>query len=150
MLFFFNCRPQIIRYHGYARGGIPRGYRRWLHTSPCPGYQQDARKFTEMVQRPVVFLQHGLLCSLFQLGHKFAKRKLCFHFGRSRIDVGWGMFAANTYGLHHLKYPVDSDQFWEFSWDEMARYDLPAMLKFVLSKTSQPSLFYVGHSQGTH
>ena len=31
----------------------------------------------------------------------------------------------------------------------MARYDLPAMLKFVLSKTSQPSLFYVGHSQGT-
>lgn len=35
------------------------------------------------------------------------------------------------------------------SWDEMARYDLPAMLKFVVSKTSQPSLYYVGHSQGT-
>jgi len=31
----------------------------------------------------------------------------------------------------------------------MARYDLPAMLKFVLAKTSQPSLYYVGHSQGT-
>lgn len=35
------------------------------------------------------------------------------------------------------------------SWDEMARYDLPAMLKFVTTKTSQPSLYYVGHSQGT-
>ena len=31
----------------------------------------------------------------------------------------------------------------------MARYDLPAMLKFVLAKTSEPSLYYVGHSQGT-
>ena len=35
------------------------------------------------------------------------------------------------------------------SWDEMARYDLPAMLKFVTRKTSQPSVYYVGHSQGT-
>ena len=44
------------------------------------------------------------------------------------------------------------DGFWPslfHSWDEMARYDLPAMLKFVVSKTSQPSLYYVGHSQGT-
>ena len=31
----------------------------------------------------------------------------------------------------------------------MASHDLPAMLKFVLAKTSQPSLFYAGHSQGT-
>lgn len=39
--------------------------------------------------------------------------------------------------------------FVSYSWDEMARYDLPAMLKFVLAKTSQPSLYYAGHSQGT-
>ena len=31
----------------------------------------------------------------------------------------------------------------------MARYDLPAMLNFVMAKTSQSSLYYVGHSQGT-
>ena len=35
------------------------------------------------------------------------------------------------------------------SWDEIARYDIPAMLNFVLKKTEQPSLYYVGHSQGT-
>ena len=35
------------------------------------------------------------------------------------------------------------------SWDEMARFDLPAMLKFVTTKTSQASVYYIGHSQGT-
>ena len=31
----------------------------------------------------------------------------------------------------------------------MARFDLPAMLKFVTTKTSQASLYYIAHSQGT-
>ncbi|XP_068671832.1 gastric triacylglycerol lipase-like [Montipora foliosa] len=31
----------------------------------------------------------------------------------------------------------------------MARFDLPAMLKFVTTKTSQASVYYIGHSQGT-
>ncbi|KHJ76387.1 hypothetical protein OESDEN_23993 [Oesophagostomum dentatum] len=32
--------------------------------------------------------------------------------------------------------------------DEMAIYDLPAMVDYVLAKTGHPSLYYVGHSQG--
>ncbi|KAG8135392.1 hypothetical protein E2320_008434 [Naja naja] len=35
------------------------------------------------------------------------------------------------------------------SFDEMAKYDLPASINFVLNKTGQEQLFYVGHSQGT-
>lgn len=60
-----------------------------------------------------------------------------------------GNMRGNTYGRQHVKYDVDSDEFWNFSFDEMAAFDLPAMIYFVLNVTNQNQLFYVGHSQGT-
>lgn len=41
------------------------------------------------------------------------------------------------------------DSFLLFSFNEMAMYDIPASVNFVLNKTGQEQLFYVGHSQGT-
>jgi pimeloyl-ACP methyl ester carboxylesterase len=39
--------------------------------------------------------------------------------------------------------------YWEFSFQEMSEFDLPAIFEFVLAKTGVQSLSYVGHSQGT-
>ena len=36
-----------------------------------------------------------------------------------------------------------------FSWDEMAAYDLPAMINFALKMSKSSRLHYIGHSQGT-
>ena len=36
-----------------------------------------------------------------------------------------------------------------YRWDENGKYDIPAMIDYVLMKTGQEKLHYVGHSMGT-
>lgn len=40
-------------------------------------------------------------------------------------------------------------KFWNFSWHEIGKFDLPAMIDYVLLKTKFKKLHYIGHSQGT-
>ncbi len=44
---------------------------------------------------------------------------------------------------------VSEQAFWEFNFADMGLYDTPAFIDFVLSKTQQSKLTYIGHSQGT-
>jgi pimeloyl-ACP methyl ester carboxylesterase len=44
---------------------------------------------------------------------------------------------------------VHVDKYWDFSFQEMAQYDLPALFNYVLSKVNVDSVTYIGHSQGT-
>lgn len=43
----------------------------------------------------------------------------------------------------------DDVEFWDFSWDEMGKFDLPAMIDQILLMTSAEKIHYVGHSMGT-
>lgn len=45
--------------------------------------------------------------------------------------------------------PINGFLFLDYSYDEMANYDLPASINFILNKTGQEQVYYVGHSQGT-
>ena len=42
---------------------------------------------------------------------------------------------------------LSSQMYWDWSWDELAAYDLPAMVHFILQATGRPSLLFIGHSQ---
>ncbi|XP_008836072.1 gastric triacylglycerol lipase isoform X2 [Nannospalax galili] len=64
-------------------------------------------------------------------------------------DVWLGNSRGNTYSRRNLYYSPDSAEFWAFSFDEMAKYDLPATIDFIVEKTKQEKIHYVGHSQGT-
>ena len=37
-----------------------------------------------------------------------------------------------------------------YSFDEQIAYDIPATIDFILNKTRQTQLYYVGHSQGAY
>ena len=105
--------------------------------------------FNSKSSKPVVFMQHGLLDSSATWVVNFPTQSLGFILADHGFDVWLGNVRGNTYALHHTKYNKDQEEFWNFSFDEMATYDIPAMVNYVLNQTSQPQLFYIGHSQGT-
>lgn len=51
--------------------------------------------------------------------------------------------------MSHVALDPSMPAFWQFSWDEMAAYDVPAVVDFVRNATGSATVAYVGHSQGT-
>jgi len=100
--------------------------------------------------RPVVFVQHGLLCSSADWVLSYPTKALAFILSDAGYDVWLGNYRGNTYSRAHLHFDPDTDlDYWQFSWDEMGKYDLPAMINLALDTTKQEKLFYIGHSMGT-
>jgi len=101
------------------------------------------------VNKPVAFLQHALLDSSFAWVLNLPHESLAYILADLGYDVWLGNNRGNKYSRAHVTYNVNSKEFWDFSWDEMAAFDLPAQIGYVLNSTNRTSLSYVGHSEGT-
>jgi len=99
--------------------------------------------------KKVALLQHGLADSSATWVVQGAGKGLGFVLADAGYDVWLTNSRGNKYGLRHVLYPPSDNRFWQFSWDEMAKYDLPAMIDFVLRTSNKEYLYYAGHSEGT-
>jgi pimeloyl-ACP methyl ester carboxylesterase len=98
---------------------------------------------------PVLF-QHGLLDSSDTFIVNAADKSQAFALARAGYDVWLGNSRGNKYSRRHTTYNPDTDQaFWDFSWQEMASFDVPAQVEYVLERSGYERLVYIGHSQGT-
>ena len=96
-----------------------------------------------------IIVQHGLLDSSFTwliLEDKSITKLLC--------EEGYKVYLPNMRGNQFSKSHLDYDtslnsRYWDFSFDEMAQYDLPSIINLIKKRDGVEKIDYMGHSQGT-
>lgn len=96
-----------------------------------------------------VFLQHGLLSSSASWIMNYPGKALAYILADLGYDVWMGNARGNDYSNGHRSLHTDSYEYWDFDFDQMAKYDLTAAISHVLKVSNKPKLHYVGHSMGT-
>ena len=57
-----------------------------------------------------------------------------------------GNARGNKYSKQHIKLNSKSREYWDFTWSEMADFDLPAGFKYIARVTGYDKIDYIGHS----
>lgn len=140
--------PAPIIQHGYPAEThtvvTDDGYILTMHRIPYSPLSNSTE-----TARPVVFLQHGLLCSSVDWVIMGPGKSLAYLLSDAGYDVWLGNSRGNVYSSKHQSLSPSSSKFWAFSWHEMGVYDLPAAIDYILHYTDQTDMYYVGHSMGT-
>jgi pimeloyl-ACP methyl ester carboxylesterase len=98
-----------------------------------------------------VLLQHGILDSAWTWVINDQYKPLAFCLYDAGSDVWMGNNRGNGFSQYWTNGTVGSadPKFWDFTYDEMGQYDVPAHLDAVIANTKQKKVAYIGHSRGT-
>ncbi|XP_045771400.1 lipase 3-like [Maniola jurtina] len=103
-------------------------------------------------RKPVVFLMHGLHNSAIAFITLGAEYSIAY----TLADAGYDVWMGNARGVINSRRHVTLDpdnyydrrEFFDYTFEDIALKDLPAMLSYVLEYTENEQLNYIGHSQG--
>ena len=99
---------------------------------------------------PPVLLQHGVFDSSDGWLSNGEDHSIAFVLANNNFDVWLSNSRGNKYCKKHEKYDEKSYEFWQFSFNELGIYDVPAVIKYIREvNKSGEKIIYFGHSQGT-
>ncbi|KAJ8730393.1 hypothetical protein PYW07_017431 [Mythimna separata] len=138
--------PGIITRNGYiceTHTVISQGYVLNIHRIP-------RSKHGKRVPKKTVLLQHGLFASSADWIINGPGKGLAYVLADAGYDVWMSNIRGNRYSKDHVWYKTDSQAYWDFSWHEVAMYDVPAVIDYILeTKGLNTKITYIGHSMGT-
>jgi len=155
--------PEIIRSRGFKceehHTTTPDGFVLGLHRIPfgldsIDGAEENSIDDKTPNQRaeirPAVLILHGFM----QSSEAFVCRKdphnsLPMVLANAGFDVWLGNNRGNKYSYKHIRHSPQDEEFWNWSLDEIVRYDVPSMIEYVLSRNRGQGLILIGFSQGT-
>lgn len=108
--------------------------------------KEDDSKNTDTQRYPVL-----LIPGLMQSSAAYCTagpRAIAFELVRAGYDVWLGNNRGGFHPKHNL-YKPRSPKMWDWSMQDYAKYDVPAMVQFVKMKTNARKIALVAHSQGT-
>ncbi|KPI98290.1 Lipase 1 [Papilio xuthus] len=144
----YKSVPNIIRGAGYPaeehRALTPDGYILQLHRIPTGrGLSRSSG-----VNKKAVLILHGVFGCSSNFILMGPGKSLGFMLADAGYDVWLGNLRGNRHTAH-LNLTRDNPKFWEYSFHEHGKYDVPVLIDKVLAVTGQSSLLYIGHSMGT-
>ncbi|XP_028169330.1 lipase 3-like [Ostrinia furnacalis] len=138
--------PSIISRNGYnceTHTILSKGYLLNVHRIPRP-------KHGGQIPKKTVLLQHGLFASSADWIMNGPEKSLGYILADAGYDVWMTNIRGNKYSKEHAWYKENTKEYWNFSWNEVALYDIPAVIDYIRNiKGEDTKIAYVGHSMGT-
>lgn len=91
-----------------------------------------------------------ILHGIFDSADSFAvmKNSSAHYFLRKGFEVWFGNNRGNKYSCLHEKWTTQDPEYWNFSFQEMAEFDVPLFVKTVKTTSQVNKITVLTHSQG--
>jgi len=97
-------------------------------------------------EKKVAFFQHGLIDIAGTWWFNTENLSVASNLTADGWDLWFGNNRGTTNSYLHKTLTVDDKEYWNYTFTELGKYDVPANVDFVLEHANVSKITYIGHS----